>query len=192
MSVLYTPKGRAREYSSLAVNHYSGCSHGCSYCYVPTIPPFKFNSAPRHSFHSDPRPRRNLISQLESDCRRNPGDGQRVMLSFTTDPYQPIDVEHRLTRAVIQVLHAYGYHVQVLTKGGRRALYDLDLFTTGDAFATTMTYLSSVHSRKWEPRAALPADRILAIRAFHAAGIPTWVSLEPVLNPDSAIKIIRL
>ena len=35
-SIVYTPKGRAREYAKLACNVYSGCGHGCTYCYAPS------------------------------------------------------------------------------------------------------------------------------------------------------------
>ena len=186
MSVLYTPRGRAREYAPLSANVYSGCSHGCIYCYAPAAVRRK-----REDFHQNPGTRTKLLHQLELDCKRSPGDGQRVLLSFTTDPYQPLDIEHCVTRFTITILHRYGYNVQILTKGGTRALRDLDLFTTQDAFATTMTLTSAEHSRQWEPGAALPADRIYTIHAFHEAGIPTWVSLEPVLNPVSALTIIR-
>lgn len=191
MAVLYTPKGRAREYAPLAVNHYSGCTHGCRYCYVPTIPPYKFADNSRQAFHGAATPRANVIKRLASDCRKRPGRGERVLLSFTTDPYQPADERHHLTRQVIETLHQHGYNVQVLTKGGSRALRDLDLFTPADAFASTLTLLSNDHTRRWEPGAALPNDRINTLREFHAAGIPTWASLEPVLNPDSAIEIIN-
>ena len=37
MSVIYEPKGKAREYSPLALNLYLDCSHGCKYCYAPAI-----------------------------------------------------------------------------------------------------------------------------------------------------------
>jgi len=192
MSVLYTPKGRAREYAPLAVNLYSGCSHSCRYCYVPTIPPWKFSKTARHDFHTTPKPRNNVLAQLKKDCESRPGHGERVMLCFTTDPYQPINDEFNLTRGAIQTLHQFGYNVQILTKGGRRALKDIDLFSSGDAFATTMTLLSDEHSRKWEPGAALPQERIDTIRQFYDAGVSTWISLEPVLNPESALEIIRI
>lgn len=191
MSILYTPKGRAREYAPLAVNHYIGCTHGCKYCYVPTIPPYKFAEEARAAFHGNAKPRANVIRDLSREVKQNPGNGQRVLLSFTTDPYQPADTEHRLTRQVIETLHSGGYSVQVLTKGGLRSLVDRGLFTKRDAYAATMTLLSDKSSLEWEPNAALPSERIAALQDFHAAGIPTWISLEPVLNPAAALEIIR-
>ena len=35
------------------------------------------------------------------------------------------------------------------------------------------------------------AERIEAIREAHARGICTWVSVEPVVEPDEAIKVIE-
>lgn len=183
--LIYEPRGRAREYAALACNIYRGCDHQCVYCYAPGATRRK-----REAFAIPEQRGDNFISRLEKDARKVvPAD--RVLLCFTCDPYQQLDVELGLTRQTIEVLHNAGHAVQVLTKGGSRALRDLDLFGEVDAFATTLTLLSPEHSAKWEPGAASPQDRIDTIRKFHAAGIPTWVSLEPVLNPDSALEIIR-
>ena len=37
MRTIYEPQGRAREYSPLALNHYQGCDHACTYCYARSI-----------------------------------------------------------------------------------------------------------------------------------------------------------
>jgi DNA repair photolyase len=112
------------------------------------------------------------------------------MLSFTTDPYHPGD--NMLTREVLKMLQRYGLGICVLTKGGRRALRNLDLFRPGrDAFASTLTCLDRVISRKWERNAALPADSIQTLQTFHGAAIFTWVSLEPVLDTEATLEIIR-
>ncbi len=133
-------------------------------------------------------------ARLETEARkyRNAGITGKVLLSFTCDPYQHLDVQEKVTRSAIQILHRHGLNVEVLTKGGSRALRDLDLFTPQDAFATTLTLLDVRESQKWEPSAAHPGDRIETIKRFHEAGIPTWVSLEPVLNPYVALDIVRL
>jgi DNA repair photolyase len=112
------------------------------------------------------------------------------MLSFTTDPYHPGDTG--LTRRTIEILQKHGLGVCTLTKGGSRALRDLDLFRPErDAFASTLTSLDDRFSRKWESGAAMPADRIATLRRFHEAGVFTWVSLEPMLDTAATLEIIR-
>lgn len=97
-----------------------------------------------------------------------------------------------MTRDVILVLQAHGLGVCTLTKGGSRALRDLDLFRPGrDAFASTLTSLDDAFSLKWERGAQLPGDRIATMKRFHDAGIFTWVSLEPTLNTDASLSIIE-
>jgi DNA repair photolyase len=186
MAIIYEPRGRAREYAPLAANLYSGCSHGCVYCYAPSA---TFRT--REVFHGTVKPRKNVLAELEKDARKLGPAGGRVLLSFTTDPYQPLEESLGITRQAIQVMHRYGLKVEILTKGGTRAARDFDLLGEGDAFATTMTFLTPAKSLEWEPGAALPADRIAAIKEAHARGIETWVSLEPVIEPDESLEIIR-
>jgi len=187
-SVIYKPKGLALEYANLATNAYRGCRHGCAYCYAPSA--LRMSAS---EFHSAPSIRKGYLAKLEKDCAKfqKANMGGRVLLSFTCDPYQPLDEDTGLTRRVIQTMHAAGLDVQVLTKGGARALRDLDLFGPTDAFATTLTWSDRYRSILWEPEAALPAERIETIKAFHDAGVPTWVSLEPVLDPNVALDLIR-
>jgi DNA repair photolyase len=186
-SIIYAPAGQAGEYSPLATNPYRGCGHKCAYCYVPgvlrmTRPEFDAGAVERPGF----------LAALEKDARkyRALGITEQVMLSFTTDPYHPGDTS--LTRKTIECLQAHGLGICTLTKGGTRALRDIDLFRPGrDAFASTLTSLNDEVSLKWERGAALPVDRVSALWKFHDAGIFTWVSLEPVLDTAAAIEIIR-
>lgn len=185
MSLIYEPKGRAREYAALACNIYRGCDHGCLYCYAPGVV-----HVSREQF-AKPEQRSRFFDKLEKEAlSRKPTDP--ILLCFTTDPYCNYDVEVAMTRGTIKILHAAGHAVHVLTKGGTRALRDLDLFTPRDAFATTLTCSRWDDSLIWEPKAQTPADRIIALAKFHAAGVPTWVSLEPVLNPADALSLIRV
>jgi DNA repair photolyase len=115
---------------------------------------------------------------------------EQVLLSFTTDAYNPFD--STLTRPTIEILREFGLAYCVLTKGGTRALVDIDLYRPNrDAFASTLTSLDDAFSLKWEREAALPGDRITALKAFHSAGIYTWVSLEPTLDIESSLAIVQ-
>jgi DNA repair photolyase len=80
----------------------------------------------------------------------------------------------------------------VLTKGGTRALADIDLYRHDrDCFASTLTSLDESFSRKWDCNAASPDDRLAALKAFHEKGIFTWVSLEPTLDVESSLGIVE-
>ena len=184
---IYAPAGQAGEYAKLAANPYKGCGHACAYCYVPSV-----LRMDRATFDAGAHPRPGFIDTLRKDAAKYQACGitEQVMLSFTTDPYHPGD--YTLTRTVLETLQAFGLGVCTLTKGGRRALRDLDLFRPGrDAFASTLTSLDDAFSLKWERGAALPTDRMATLQAFHAAGIFTWVSLEPTLDTASSLAIIE-
>jgi len=131
------------------------------------------------------------MSQLGRDVAKYAGTDKRVLLCFMCDAYQPIDNELEITRDVIKLLRLNNIPFQVLTKGGMRAARDFDLYGPNDAFATTMTFLADSDSLKYEPGAALPADRIHAIQLAKERGIETWVSLEPVIEPEQSLDIIE-
>ena len=185
---IYETKGRAREYRELACNLYSGCGHGCVYCYAPDI-----IRQDRQRFYEGGQSRTGILRRLESDALQygEAGELRQVLFCFTSDPYQPAEAPYATTRTAIEICHRHGLNVCALTKGGSRALRDLDLFSDGDSFASTLTLLDSASSLQWEPGAALPDDRMATLEAFHDKGIPTWVSLEPVIDPDVTLEIIR-
>lgn len=188
-AVIYETRGKAKEYSELAANLYRGCGHGCVYCYAPDA---TFSN--REKFHQ-PVPRAGIIEKLKLDAVRLSfpwsKPGSPILLSFTTDPYQPIDCYYQLTRQAIEILHFSGLRVQILTKGGMRAERDFDLLGEGDSFGVTLTLLNNKESLEWEPGAGLPGERMESLKKAHDLGIRTWVSLEPVIEPAESIEIIR-
>lgn len=130
---IYEPRGAAREYAELALNIYTGCTHGCSYCYAPQI-----LRRSREAFAACVRPREGLFFALERQLANGDFGGRTVHLCFTCDPY-PRDVDHTRTREVILLLNDAGCHVQVLTKNPTAALLDLDLLDESDTVGTTVT-----------------------------------------------------
>jgi DNA repair photolyase len=183
---IYAPRGQAGEYSALAANPYRGCGHGCAYCYVPQV-----TKQERKEFDAGAMPRPNYLASLEKDAAKYQAAGitEQVMLSFTTDIYNPSNTS--LTRPSLETLIEHGLGICPLTKGGTRALADIDLFRPSrDAFASTLTSLDDRFSKKWERNAALPLDRIAALMAFYDRGIFTWVSLEPTIDVEASLSIV--
>ncbi len=187
MKVIYEPRGRAREYSALALNIYSGCNHGCKYCYAPNC--LQKN---REEFYKNQMGRENIIQKLVDDCKilREQNCKEKILLCFTCDPYQKLDFELELTRKAIGQIKLHHLNFQVLTKGGLKAERDFDLYEKFDAFATTLTFIDPQKSIFYEPLAASPEERIETIKIAKKQGINTWVSFEPVLNEEEVFKLL--
>ena len=189
-TIIYSPTGRAAEYSPLAANLYRGCSHGCVYCYAPSA-----TRRARDVFHNEPAVRKNVMKQFEKDCIELAGDPRPVLLSFTTDCYQQLDETERLTRRAIQLLHANNLQVSILTKGGKRSERDFDLLAAHpelSSYGASLTFGMDAGSSKHEPNAASTSERIAALKKAHNMGIPTWVSLEPVWTPANTRVLIQM
>ena len=189
MAVIYEPTGKAKEYSDLACNIYSGCGHGCVYCYAPACV-----RKTKENFFSNPSPRKNIIQQIKKESAKVVDDEikKNVLLCFTCDPYQPIDDEYRLSRSAIMSFNEHKIPVTILTKGGMSAVKDFDLLSenTLSEYAVTLTTDIESESLEWEPGAANPDSRIESLKYAKAAGLRTWVSFEPVFNPDAVYRLI--
>jgi len=187
MIAIYEPKGMAREYAELACNLYSGCAHGCLYCYAPAC-----LHRHRDSFHFNVRPRDGIVEALRRQAPKYAGIKKRVLLSFTSDPYQPAEEREGLTRQALEILVEHHIPFQVLTKGGVRAVRDFDLLETADGWlATTLIFTEEASRVEWEPNAAPLQSRTEAIQEAHCRGIRTWVSVEPVIDPMQALELIE-
>lgn len=185
MPIIYQPTGKAREYCDLAANLYTGCAHGCSYCYAPAC-----LRQTAEKFTSNPQPRKDILRQLTKESPAYAG--QEVHLCFTCDPYQPIEQAHRLTRQTLDIFTQHGVRARILTKGGRRCLDDsLHFKGNGAIVGATLTFINAADSAKWEPGAASPLDRIATLASLYESGVETWASLEPVIDPEQSLELIR-
>ena len=191
MRIIYEPKGRALEYAPLAVSLYRGCSHGCTYCFAPGV-----IHVTRENF-LQASPRKDAIKLLKADAAEleAAGDKREILMSFTTDPYQPIEQQYRLTDVAIRILRDRGLHFTVLTKAGIPSLFDMEAMQEAPdlcRYGTTLTLSREDERKKWEPNAASTEDRCIALKTMHEHGIRTWVSMEPLLDIDQALHLIVL
>jgi DNA repair photolyase len=189
--VIYVPKGAAFEYSPLAANLYRGCSHGCRYCYAPSILRMK-----RDAFAEGVKPRAGVLEQLAKDTKRLAARGEKgpVLLCFTSDPYQPAEREHGVTREAIRILHDWGLGVRVLTKNPAYAVgIDMDVLVEANVeFGVSLSWTDDASRREWEPDAGTVPERAKALAAAKLADLRTWVSIEPVIDPAQALDVLDL
>jgi len=188
MHVVYEPKGRAREYSSLACNLYTGCTHGCTYCYAPGC-----MRTTRDSWHGGATPRKDVIANLEKDAQKLQGDTRPILFCFLTDPYQPVEKKERLTRKALEIVNRYGLRSQILTKGFHSIIArDFEIMKeAGTELGLTLTFVDDKKRKAWEPLASSTSDRLMTLEEAFAKGIYTWVSLEPVIDPEEALNLIE-
>ena len=167
-----------------SINPYRGCEHGCVYCFARPTHAF-LGLSPGQDFETRLFAKPDAPALLEQELRR-PGYRCRVIaLGTNTDPYQPIERAHRITRGVLEVLAAYEHPVGVVTKSAL-ILRDVDVLAPMAARRLARAYLSVTTldrdlSRRLEPRAATPRRRLETIRKLTAAGIPTGVLVAPVI-----------
>jgi len=190
-TIIYESRGKAREYCELAANLYRGCSHCCSYCYAPaTI------RVARNEF-CKPRVREGVLTKFLRDAEilGKAGEKRTILLSFTTDPYQLIDVKEQLTREAIKILHNNNLKVSILTKGGKRSERDFDLLAKHpelSEYGATLVFTDLKYQKEIEKGAASTDERVTLLKKAHDMGIFTYVSLEPVWLPEQSLELIDL
>lgn len=167
-----------------SINPYRGCEHGCIYCFA----------RPSHAFH-DLSPGLDFESRLFAkpdaaallrDELSRPGYAVApIALGTNTDPYQPIEKDWRITRQILEVLAQTDHPLTITTKSDR-VVRDLDILAPMAArglaaVAMSVTSLDPKIAATVEPRAPHPERRLKAVRQLADAGVPTYVSIAPVI-----------
>ncbi|HHV79696.1 MAG TPA: radical SAM protein [Firmicutes bacterium] len=169
------------------LNPYSGCSHGCRYCYAETVLRFR-READRWGEYVAAKV--NFPEVLRRELRRrrrNPGGPapvRRVLFGTVTDAYQRAEKDFGLTRSSLEALADLWPEAEVciLTKSGlvRR---DVDVIKRlkGCSVGFTITLVDDAAAALFEPGAPPPSIRLETARELLAEGIPVWVFIAPLL-----------
>jgi DNA repair photolyase len=161
----------------LTFNPYTGCDHGCLYCYASSYIP---------NFH-DCRPKKNLLPRLKKEAARL--SGELVSISNSSDPYPRLEQKLGLTRKCLEILADSRCRLQIVTKSDL-AVRDIDILQKVPCVVSvTVLTADDALSRRLEPGAPVSSKRLTAIESLVNAGIPTTVRIDPVIpfvNDDVA------
>jgi len=164
------------------VNLYRGCSHGCVYCYAPSL----IHDERRWGGFVDAK-----VNGPEVLARELRGASKGVVfLSSASDPYQPAEARYGLTRRALMTLSTAGFPVTILTRSPL-VLRDLDVLSRFPWVRVGIS-ISSVPGRAYEPGVAPVSRRIETLRRLGSAGIKTWVSLAPLIPEMMGIELPAL
>ncbi len=179
-----------------SLNPYRGCFHACAYCYArPSHEYWGFGSGT--DFESKLVVKTNAATKLRETFLKPSWDGELIVFSGNTDPYQPIEAEYKLTRACLEVCSTFKNPVGIISKSALIArdidvLQDLRKNSWIRVFFS-IPFASDDVARKVEPQAPSISKRLATLEALAQAGIPTAVSIAPVipgLNEQDIPKIL--
>lgn len=196
---IYNPSGKAGEYSYWACNFYTGCSNGCTYCYLKKGVLAHAMGGDKPTLKKCFKHEKDALDVFEKELKANLPELQKhgLFFSFTTDPMLQKTIH--LTVLSISICMDYNVPVKILTKtvewidGYRSGNYYVPFpflikeeYKAKIAFGFTLTGHDEL-----EPGASTNAERIEAMKRLHEAGFKTFASIEPVIDYESSLRMIK-
>lgn len=156
-----------------ALNPYSGCAHGCVYCYAPEVTHKEWDTWRVVKVKS------NIAARLEKEIRFVDGI---IGIGTVTDPYQYAESRFCLTRSCLEVIKKHDKEIHMHTKSDL-ILRDLELIgEIRSKIAITITGFEDRYSKIVEPGAPLPEKRFDTLKTIADAGLNVYVLIGPVLS----------
>ena len=178
-----------------SINPYRGCEHGCVYCFArPTHAYLGLSPGLDFEFEAVRQARR------AGAAREGTGgagyEPRMIAIGTNTDPYQPIEREHKIMRGILEVLERAGHPVGIVTKSAL-VTRDIDILSRMAKrnlakVALSVTTLDPKLARTMEPRASTPTKRLEALRQLSEAGIPATVMVAPIIPALNDPEIERI
>lgn len=182
-----TPTGGFLEGYTHTLNPYAGCSFACSYCYVRRMPVGLFRGIPWGDWLD--------VKTLEGDAFRKEWARARargtltVFMSSATDPYQPAEASHQVTRSLLEVMADEQPDFLLVQTRSPLVTRDIDLLQRfGDRVRVSLTIETDREDvrRAFTPAAPPLAGRFRALRELREAGIPAQAAVSPLLPHSEA------
>src|SRR6201995_3274271 len=145
------------------LNPYRGCEHGCIYCFARPFHEFLGFSAGL-DFETKLMAKPQAAALLKKELAAPGWKAEPIVMSASTDIYQPIEHKMRIARQCLEVMADCGQPVSTMTKSAL-VLRDTDLWQklaemNAGRVTITLVTLDNDLAQKLEPRASSPAGRL--------------------------------
>jgi len=170
-----------------SLSAYTGCSHGCLYCYA---------SSYIRKF-SQPREKKGFLKRLEKEIKKIP-KGSLIAMANSSDPYLPLEKKLNLTRQGLKIIKEYDLSINIVTKSSL-ILRDLDILKSFKKIVVSisLTTLDKKLAKKLEPNSPPPQERLRAVKEL-SLYLPVAVRFDPLIYPlnikeiEGTIKDIKV
>jgi DNA repair photolyase len=167
-----------------SINPYRGCEHGCVYCFARPTHAYMGLSAGL-DFEAKLFAKPDAAKLLEKEITRPGYKVKTIAIGTNTDPYQPIERDWMLMRAILEVLDRHNHPVGIVTKS-HLVTRDTDILARMAEkglvkVALSVTTMDRKLARTMEPRASTPSKRLEAIRILSDNGIPASAMIAPII-----------
>lgn len=174
--------------SDYCVNCYTGCTHGCLYCYARFMKRFSGHEEPWGKFLDA---KVNAPEVLAREVKRHTSKlfrdtpvpkHPRVFVSSVCDAYQPAEMRYKLTRECLKILIDAGFHPGILTKS-KLVTRDFDILEghPNCDVSCTLTTMDEQLRFRIEPGASPTRERIAALEEACNRGISAGAFLGPFM-----------
>jgi len=159
------------------INPYTGCQHGCTYCYARFMKRFTGHKEPWGEF-VDVKINSSDLLQVEIKRKKR----GRVWISGVCDPYQPLEAKYKLSRRCLEILEKHNWPVVVQTRSPL-ILRDIDILKEAKDFEVgfSVTTMDDGIRKLFESSAPAIKERLNALDVLHRAGIRTYAMIAPML-----------
>src|SRR5215813_4073959 len=98
-----------------SINAYRGCEHGCAYCFARPTHAYLGHSAGL-DFERQIYVKVNAVEVLRRELAEKRYKPKPIAMGTNTDPYQPAERTHKLTRGILEVMLETKHPVTITTK----------------------------------------------------------------------------
>lgn len=151
------------------LNPYDRCDFRCVYCCTQA------QGTSRPKVATGP-----VVEQLARELACDPPKPE-IVIGGASDPYPPVEADHRLTRRILEALIGWRRSFHIVTKG-LLIERDLDLLAPWASSCRLQVSVSSLDARALavlEPAAPPPEERLALVARLARAGLDVTVAATP-------------
>jgi DNA repair photolyase len=174
--------------ADFVINPYIGCQHSCIYCYAEFMKRFTGHSSEDWGTFVDVK-----INAPETIDLSKISSKDLILIGSVTDPYQAIEEKYNLTRKCLENLLDSQPNIEILTKSSL-ILRDIDLLKKFKNLRVGISIgvLDEEYSKKLEPFASSPKNRLNVLKTLYESGIKTYLFISPIFPQISEVfKLIN-